>query len=541
VAVLDTTQLDFSRARLPGEAGTRAPDAGPARKAIVVTNPDRSAVLHVGLRPSVPWLEVYPPEFALAPGEAQRVMAEMHPERAGDRAMAPATLAVFGQYIAVASARAGSLPADIHLAIAVIPPISDCPTCGTGLPEGAQECRRCGERIRLCPVCATPNTWIARRCRNGPAHVIRTEIDWLLTPGGDAAHALPCRSRASASLARRWSFPSFPPTRSSDILEWSAPLAAFGMVIAAAIDSTRERVPVFAMALENGTPLWELELSDSRGLYPDRGGMALSEDGMLYAATLGGAITAIDAIRGTLKWTASVTGSVYGALTVTGTRLLVPADNFLHVFDRTSGKPVGRLEVPGRLDTAPSASAEIVIAVGDGGAAVAYSLRDLRLLWKTPLGADFNAAPVIHGDSVLLATLGGEIICLSVKSGAILWQVRASTRPLGATPAVSEDGLLYAGADDGQIHIVAIGSGHLIRSRRVSETPIRCAPIACGNTVIIGADDGSLYSLAPDYAVTRLYETTPGSRISCAGLALYGDDVIVTATNGVLYVLRMTG
>ena len=95
-------------------------------------------------------------------------------------------------------------------------------------------------------------------------------------------------------------------------------------------------------------------------------------------------------------------------------------------------------------------------------------------------------------------------------------------------------------ADDGFLHTVATSTGNLIRSRRVSGSPLRTSPVCSGHTVFAGADDGSIYSLDADYAVHRTYETTPGTRLMTAGLALYGDTLVCAATNGVLYVLQAT-
>src|SRR5206468_3201222 len=121
---------------------------------------------------------------------AQTVVAEMRPDRAGHQALAPALVSLFGQYISLDAALAETLPPDVAAQIEVVPPIAACPHCAADLPEGARECRRCGERIRLCPVCGTPNTWLARMCRLNPAHVLRAEIDWLASPGGDATHTV---------------------------------------------------------------------------------------------------------------------------------------------------------------------------------------------------------------------------------------------------------------------------------------------------------------------------------------------------------------
>jgi len=531
--LLDTTHLDFAQSR--GEGQTSA-----ARKAFTVTNTDRTAVLHVGIKTAVPWIEAYPTEFALGPNESQRVVAEMHPERAGDRAIAPATIGLYGQYIAVSAARAGSLPADVSAEITVTPPISDCPTCHATLPEGAAECRRCGERIRLCPICATPNNWIVHRCRTDAKHIIRTEVDWLSIPGGNSEHTGRCADTGGRNLARRWSSPSFPPARATEALEWSAALAAFGMVVASAIDSARERATIYAMALDNGAPLWEIDLPDPSGLYPDRGGMVLSADGTLYAATLSGSLIAVDAIRGTLKWSGTITGPVYGSLTLAGDYVIIPANDMIQAWDRLTGKPAIKHTGGIRYDTAPAAHGATIVCADDGGVVAALSLTPQAVIWETKLEGEFDAAPVIHGDSVIVATLGGEVYSLSLADGATKWRVKATTRQIAAAPAVSADGLIYVGADDGLLHIISADTGHLIRSRRVSDTSIRTAPVVCGHTVFVGADDGSLYTLDTDFNVARAYETTPGARIGCAGITIYGDNLIVPATNGVLYVLRIT-
>ena len=119
----------------------------------------------------VPWLELYPAEFALAPQAAQAVTVELRPERARNETLAPAAIRCGAS---ISPRRRARLPPDLEARITVLPPLATCPHCGADLPEGARECRRCGERIRLCPVCGAPNTWLARVCRRSrgtrPAH-----------------------------------------------------------------------------------------------------------------------------------------------------------------------------------------------------------------------------------------------------------------------------------------------------------------------------------------------------------------------------------
>lgn len=529
--VLDVTQFDFSQ--------EHALDAGRvARRTAVVRNQDARAVLHVGVKSPVPWLEMYPVEFALAPQSAQTVVAELRPERADHQALAPVQVSVFGQYISLDAALAEALPPDVAVQIQVIPPISVCPHCAADLPEGARECRRCGERIRLCPICGTPNTWLARVCRLSPSHILRTEIDWTASPGGDATHTVAPAPVLGVHLARRWSFPAFPPPRDAPALEWSAPLAAFGMVIASAIDTEMGRATIQAFELTTGATLWDFDLPDPKGLYPDRGAPALSDDGTLYAATLGGQVVALDVVRGTRRWSASVEGAVYGGVTVADDWLLVPAGSSLGVLNRANGALVRAIPLGGRLDTAPAYADDVAYVTCDDGSVSAFHLRPCEERWRTTADGPFDAAPLIAGGVVYAASISGTVYALDAATGAVKWQTHVTPRGVATAPALSPDGLLFVAADDGFVHVIAATSGNLVRSRRVSGSPLRCAPVCSGSTVFVGADDGNVYTLDADYAVGRAYETTPGARLAGAGAALYGDTLVFTATNGVLYVLR---
>ena len=530
--VLDTTEFDFSAEHALGTDKV-------AKRVAVVQNDSRRAVLHVGVKSPVPWLEIYPSEFALAPAERQAVTVELRPEKAGHAALAATRLSLFGQYLAVSAVDAADLPADLELSIAVLPPLSNCPHCAADLPEGATECRRCGERIRLCRVCGTPNTWLARVCRLSAAHLLRTENDWRMSPGGDASHALSGTQTLGTHLARRWSFPSFAPARASEALEWSAPLAAFGMVIASGIDTAGNKSALYAFELATGAALWDFDLPDSSGLYPDRGGMALSEDGLLYAATLGGSVLAMDAIRGTRRWETKVSGPVYGGLTLSGDLLVVPAGDTLAVLDRLSGSILRTLPLGGQSDTAPAIWGGGVFVAADTEEVQAFNLGTGAEVWQTKTNGPFDAAPLVRDGVVYTATMTGMVYALETATGEVKWQTSVSSRGISVTPALSADGgLLFVACDDGFLHVVAAQSGKLVRSKRVSAAPLRSSPVCSGQTVFAGADDGFLYSVDSEYTVRRAYETSPGIRLGTAGPALYGDYLICAATNGVLYVLQ---
>ena len=259
-------------------------------------------------------------------------------------------------------------------------------------------------------------------------------------------------------------------------------------------------------------------------------------------ATLGGSVLAMDAVRGTRRWEAKVSGPVYGGVTVSESFLLVPSGDAVLVLDRNSGAMLRSLPAGGQCDTAPAVWGGGVFVAGDSAEVRAFDLASGAEVWRAEIDGPFDAAPLVHEGVVYAAAMTGTVYALETATGQMRWKTSVSSRPISVTPALSADGgLLFAGGDDGFLHIVAAHSGNLIRSRRVSAAPLRSSPVCSGGTVFVGADDGNIYSMDADYAVKRAYETSPGTRLGTAGPALHGDTLVYAATNGVLYVLQATG
>ena len=74
--LLDITEFDFSQEHALGPGKI-------ARRVAVVTNDDALAVLHVGVKSPVPWLDLYPAEFALAPSESLGLTWSFGPSEPG--------------------------------------------------------------------------------------------------------------------------------------------------------------------------------------------------------------------------------------------------------------------------------------------------------------------------------------------------------------------------------------------------------------------------------------------------------------------------
>ena len=507
-------------------------------------------VLHIRLAPGAPYLAVCPTEAALGPNELQSVSVrtDIAAARAAirDGAAPGASVQLLYQRLGTHESNSPATPsrqASIHVHL----PISACPSCGRSLDsvmgEGGTRldvCPFCFERLRPCPVCGAPNSWLARRCALDASHVVRSSPDWGML-GGSPGHDGARPARAVTALSRRWSFPSVPPARRENALTWSAPAAAYGMVAAAATSADGD-AHIYAFDARNGAPLYD-PYTLSTPVYPDRGGIAIA-DGRLYAATIEGTCFCLDALRGTRLWETKIDGRVFGAVVpMENGSLLVAASaadgtGRLYVLDGKTGAVLQTAPLDGTPDAAPAAFGDTAFVHTDAGTVAALDTRSGAPIWSASCGAGFDAAPVVQGGTVLSANTAGVIRRFDAATGAVLWELSVTNAPFVGTPAC-DGSLLYAPADDG-LHLVSIEGGRAVRKYGIRQ-PVRSAPVISGGTLFFGGTDGCVYGAAPSQALERLYEPASiGAQIIAA--PAYADDALfVTSTNGVLYALGLGG
>ncbi len=529
------------------------PGARPATRLRLANS--HHSVLHIRL--SVPaelkdWLQITPGEIALGPGEAQTALVTADADKAraalrlGASPLAPLTLS----YQRLFPSARGQAPSPTGTDIVTLRlPLAACPHCARIVDENLSDgipdvCPYCFERLRPCPVCGAPNSWLARRCILDDAHVIRESPDWGMLGGGTEASGYR-QTRVPPTLSRRWSYPSVPTVRRDAQLAWSAPVAAYGLVAASA-STTEGETHLYAFDVLKGAPLWEpYPLPDP--VYPERGGPALA-DGNLFAATVEGTVLCLDALRGTRVWEAALPpgARVFGAvLPVTlGERklLYVPAalqgvaNGVLYALDARTGNAAWAADLPGPPDVAPAFANNRVFIHDDNGNLSALDALTGAVLWRALCGAGFDAAPVVTGNFVYSATAKGVALCHRCDTGALVWTLAVTNAPFSGTPAC--DGtLLYLPAGDG-LHIVSVGAGKAVK-RLPSQRPIRSAPVVSGNTLFYGSTDGNVYASEAGRGVEAAYQTGGvGSQIIAAP-ALADDALFVTATNGALYALSL--
>ncbi|MBC8136210.1 MAG: PQQ-binding-like beta-propeller repeat protein [Fibrella sp.] len=521
------------------------------------------AILHIRFPVDSPALSVIPDEAALAPGEKQTAVLTVNGQRAKESAKD--AVVSFSVPVLCSYLRSTTPPVKSEGVLLVRLPVATCPNCAkivadddahTGVPP---VCPFCFERLRACPVCGMPNSWLARVCIADPSHVVRAQRDFGIAPGGDPSHrGVRPETRAGTALSRRWSFPTVAPARRESVLTFTAPVTAYGLVVVAVSDHDGE-ASLMAWDTLTGATLWEsFPLEDP--VYPERGSPSLA-GGKLFVATVEGVCVCLDALRGTRVWETrlpentqvfgaalpiTLAGSTEGDATAAPNLILVPATlgagrdtGAIFVLDAVTGGILRQIPLTGKTDTSPAYANGLGYAHDDNGILSTFDPTTGAIRWQATCSGGFDSAPVVCDNGVFSACGSGELFRHDAQTGELTWRLAVTNAPLSGTPAC-DGALLYVPADDG-LHVVSATTGRAVR-RFGARRPVRASPVVAANgTVFWGATDGAIYGVRGGGVAESLYEPgVPGVQI-VAPLALADGALFAAATNGVLYVLEISG
>lgn len=241
-------------------------------------------------------------------------------------------------------------------------------------------------------------------------------------------------------------------------------------------------------------------------------GLAPLPDDRLVAATVGGAVVALDAggSQPSERWRREAAGPVYGtpATDPEGRRVFVPtATGVVHAFDAADGREAWRFTVPRPALAAPATTADGTVLIAAAGRAL-------------------HALEADSGDERWTADVGGFV---------------------GGRPAADERAV-YAGAGDGKVHAFSLATGERLWERVLSSgAPYRTfilGPWATQPTLLPG-DRVLVATVLNAYALDRSTGATAwelrGGFMYNAALLLADRLVMVDEFGGVVAVDPLTG
>ena len=128
--------------------------------------------------------------------------------------------------------------------------------------------------------------------------------------------------------------------------------------------------------------------------------------------------------------------------------------------------------------------------------AVNSSAFDEKIKWSADIDSPVTSGITIHGNILILGDRSGTLHALSTATGAELWTYNGSSMILG-TPAIVSNEVIFA-QEDGEISCVDVSDGSVIwRSLPVSESGSRLNDgVSCGMGLVFSArTDGEIFAL----------------------------------------------
>lgn len=252
------------------------------------------------------------------------------------------------------------------------------------------------------------------------------------------------------------------------------------------------RREAFALSAVDGRRLWSFSYPDSGNDDHRQGGVARVSD-LLLVPAWNGTLYALDAERGTLRWSHATPGPLRATPASDGERIYLPGgDGVLRAFD-LSGTLLWQGSA-GAAQLAPLALATTGPVSLDRDGTLTALDRNGQVLWQRPLSEPcFYAGPCLAGDELFVATAAGNLWKIDARSGRIVWR-KSGLGPVYATPLWLA-GRLVVADNDGGVTLIDGASGRFL-DRKELGAPIQGSPTQVGARIAVGCRDRRVYLLA---------------------------------------------
>jgi outer membrane protein assembly factor BamB len=302
---------------------------------------------------------------------------------------------------------------------------------------------------------------------------------------------------------------------------------------------TFEEATLLANALRAGALPAPITVTEQRPAEPSQGvatfqAPALILDGRLIVASGEGQVYSLNSATGALQWQYSSASVLRGAPNwlrdqETGRNsvfVIAQEDGALHCLNSLTGQLLWKSESTERSDGTIAVGAHAIVFGNCGAALYFFSPRDGANLGNLPLGDDCQVAAgvALTADGrVFAGTRSGKVFCADSARRELVWTSTNATAEVFTTPAVGDDRVVVASADD-NVYCLRRDNGAL-----VWKTPVKSgakSPVIVGTRVVVSAG-GSLYVLALDTGAT-VWSRDVGDGITSpaivSGMIVVGND-----------------
>jgi outer membrane protein assembly factor BamB len=310
-----------------------------------------------------------------------------------------------------------------------------------------------------------------------------------------------------------------------------------------------------------GATLWSRNLTPvTEGADQATGGGIALSDGVLYVSTTFGALTALDATTGELRWQQKLEATGSGTPTVMGDLVyLVSGGDTAWAIETATGKVRWQTSTtPDQANVlggaAPVVTDQLAIfAFGNGEVQATFRQGGLRV-WDAIVSgqrrfsalariADITGDPVLAGDTLYVGTHSGRMVALDIANGERRWTAQdGAISPVlvagGSVFAISDrNELMRLDARDGaRIWAVKLPNFTETRPRRQVEVVAHYGPILAGGQLVVASNDGQLRFFDPVSGAQTYVTQVPGGASSSP--IVVGGTLYVIGARGQLHAFR---
>ena len=281
-------------------------------------------------------------------------------------------------------------------------------------------------------------------------------------------------------------------------------------------------------------------------------GISQAED-LIFAQTNVGTFFAFDGETGRLRWSANLgvaSPEAYPAA-VNSDEVFVTTGFRLHALDRRTGRPLWKVELPGRATSAAGASEERAVVGLEQGKLIAYYAREIvnkktslqqfkkhggDFAWAWQTNAKITARPIVTGQVIAFASQDGKVYVAVNEPSKILlrWP---SAGPIVGSMGTYHTRTLMVSSRDGSLYAIDLFTGDL-HWTFPSGAPIEQEPLVGDDDVYVVNVLGTMNAVDAKTGQSRWTLTSGASRFLAVGArrvyarSLDGDLIIIDRSNG---------
>jgi outer membrane protein assembly factor BamB len=254
-------------------------------------------------------------------------------------------------------------------------------------------------------------------------------------------------------------------------------------------------------------------------------------NGLAYLIVSKGELVAIDTATGRARWKASLPTRAQTSAVLAAGLVIVGADDGLHAFDATSGRPAWTALDSGTIRGTPAVVGDTMFSASATGLVQGRSIRTGGLSWSVDVGVGASRSVAAIDGLLVIGLDSGTILGLSTADGSNRFGTDSGDAGSIGTPAIAggriyaATGLDAAAPGPGHHQILALSLAGDIAWKYASpaDRPVYTPAVANGLAIVDG-EDQSIVAL--DAATGR-----PVWRASVPGV----DEVVAAISAGTVY------